>query len=30
MGALIFCTGMALGAILHGLSGRRRGSRLRL
>ncbi len=30
MGALIFCTGMALGAILHGISGRRRASRLRL
>lgn len=30
MGALIFCTGMALGAILHGVSGRRRANRLRL
>ncbi|MCP3987328.1 MAG: TIGR04211 family SH3 domain-containing protein [bacterium] len=30
MGALIFSTGMALGAILQGFSGRRRGKRLRL
>lgn len=30
MGALIFSTGMALGAILHSASGRRRANRLRL